>query len=104
MHGLVAHTQQSPVRHAETEAVGGDGGAFHVQRDRPALAETALRRALRQQLPVAVVGAGEVPVRITRLRSWPVSCVTSATAASIATCTSASGGIGTHSGKSSSST
>nr|GEU28271.1 hypothetical protein [Tanacetum cinerariifolium] len=58
VHGLVAHTQQCPVRNPEPEAVGGDGGAFHIERNRPALAETPLGRTLRQQLPVAVVGAG----------------------------------------------
>jgi len=58
MQGLVAHAQQGAVGHAEAEAVGGDGGALHVQRDGTALAEAALRAVVGQQLPVAVVGAG----------------------------------------------
>jgi hypothetical protein len=48
--------------HTETEAVGGDRGAFHVQGDRAAVAEAAVGRAgdvaSGQQLPVAVVGGG----------------------------------------------
>ena len=57
--GFVAHTQQGAVGHAEAEAVGGDGGAFHVQRHGAALAEAALGLVVGQQLPVAVVGAGD---------------------------------------------
>src|SRR6185436_8155609 len=53
MQGLVAHAQQGAIRDAEAEAVGGDGGAFHVQRDGAALAETTLWLVAGQQLPVA---------------------------------------------------
>jgi hypothetical protein len=102
---LVADAQQRAVGHAEAEAVGGNGGAFHVQRHRAALAEAALGA---RWCAAAVPSCG--------CRCWPrcrcagsssarsPSCVTSATACSSATCTSASAGIGTHSGRSSSST
>ena len=58
MQRFVAHAQERAVGHAKAKTVGGDRGAFHVQRDRAALAEAALRLVGRQQLPVAVVGAG----------------------------------------------
>src|SRR5438552_13638491 len=58
---LVAHAQQRAVGYPKAKAVGGDRRRLHVERDRAALAEAALRRARRvargQQLPVAVVGA-----------------------------------------------
>ena len=55
---LIAHAKQRAVGHPKTEAVGGNCRALHVQGDRSPLAETAHRRALRPQLPVAIVGAG----------------------------------------------
>ena len=57
MQRLVADTQKRAIRHPKTKAVGGDGGALHVQRHRAALAEAALRAVVGQQLPVAVIGA-----------------------------------------------
>ena len=67
---LVAHAQQRAVGHAEAEAVGGDGRAFHVERDRAALAEAALGRALpgsSSQLRLSVLAT--VPVRMIRFSS-----------------------------------
>ena len=61
-----------------------------------------LRAGSSSQLRLSVLAT--VPVRITRLSSQPASCVTSATACSSAICTSASAGIGTQAGSSSSST
>ena len=55
---LVAHAKQGAVGHPKTKAVGGNGGAFHVQRHGAALAEAPLRCVVGQQFPIAVVGAG----------------------------------------------
>ena len=54
------------------------------------------------QLRLSVLAT--VPVRMMRFRSLPGICVTSATACCSATWISASAGMGTHSGSSSSST
>jgi len=54
------------------------------------------------QLRLSVLAT--VPVRMMLFERGALSCVTSATACSSATCISASAGIGTHSGSSSSST
>ena len=71
---LVAHAQQGAVGHAEAEAVGRDGGAFHVERHRAALAEAALRLVAGQQLPVAVVGAGHGAGAHDRLEVGALAC------------------------------
>ena len=55
---LVGHAEQRPVGHAEAVALGGDGGAFHVDGHRAALVE-AQRRQGEAQLPVAVVGGDD---------------------------------------------
>ncbi len=52
---LVGHAQQRAVGDAEAVALRGHGGAFHLDRHRPALRQTQ-RRLGKAQLPVAVVG------------------------------------------------
>ena len=55
MQRLVRHAQQGAVGHAEAIALGGDGGAFHVDGDGAALVEAQGRFGI-AQLPVPVVG------------------------------------------------
>jgi hypothetical protein len=67
MQWFVAHAQQRAIGHPKAKAVGGNGGAFHVQRHGAALAQAALRGGpLRvgsnSQLRLSVLAT--VPVRM----------------------------------------
>ena len=101
---LVGDAQERSIGDAKAEAVGGDRGAFHVEADGPRLAEPLVisRWSRSSQLRLSMVAT--VPVRMMRLISMPSSSVTSATALSSATWTSARAGMGTVSGRSASST
>jgi 2-methylcitrate dehydratase len=78
------------------------GGLYGV--DKVVRTKEQADHSLPYLLAVALLDGATVPVRITRFSSKPPSPVTSPTACSRATCISASAGIGTHSGSSSSST
>ena len=69
MPGLVAHAQKRAIRHPKPEAIGGDGGAFHVERNGSALVEAALGRlsGSRSQLRLSVLAT--VPVRLCACRT-----------------------------------
>jgi len=55
MQRLIGDAQQRAVRYAETVALRGDGGAFHIDGYRPAEVK-AQRRGGITQFPVAIIG------------------------------------------------
>ncbi len=57
MQRLVGDAQQRSIGHAKAEAVGGNGGRFHVERDGAGLRQAADDRRIVAELPVAVVDA-----------------------------------------------